>query len=151
MKNLPLFVLLGILSLFLSHTNPRHRQPYISHLSQDIETLCCRTSTNQNIQTCRQLQPFMVQLFKGMLHMHTEPPRDYLLWTQYTTRMPGFTVHAVGVGGEYVIWSEGSLQNSACNILHDVLVDVLEYKDEADPSVFNLVETKEDIESEICT
>ncbi|MGB3297691.1 MAG: hypothetical protein WBA76_05425 [Phormidesmis sp.] len=115
MKNLS-FLLIGCaLGTTLAATNPNHKNEYTDHVADEIQSLCCLSSQN----TCTAFRPLTKPMLNGIVHVYTEAPRDYLFFTQYTTYLPGHTVHGIGFAGQFTFWSDSSKPEGACPFFSD--------------------------------
>ena len=109
-------VLLGM--LMLMQTNPKYKAPYVDSVVHNLQNLCCRASLTSIVEPCERLWPLTTPVLKGVLYLYTKTPRNYILFTWYTTQLPGYVVHGVGIGGQFWVWAQPSNVNDACVALY---------------------------------
>lgn len=114
MKRISLAVLVGLISTVLMQTNPRQKSGYLNVATPLVQTQCCAQTWGRDGATCRTLKPFMQPLIRKMLDLYTQAPRNYILFTVYSTRLPWTDIHAVGIAGQYLFWSPNLALSHTC-------------------------------------
>jgi hypothetical protein len=102
--NKVLLIILSGLAIGLIQTNPRNKEDYLSHVSHQVHGMVCQLESSTP-RTCALLSPIAIPMIKGALSLYTKPPKNYLLFTAYVTRLPGFDVYGIGIGGQFIVWS----------------------------------------------
>jgi hypothetical protein len=114
------------LGLVLARTNPRQKGRYVNQVARNFQAICCEASTDPSqVSLCERLWPITTPVLQGVLHLYTDPPEDYILFTRYTTRLPGYTVYGLGIGGQFIVWPREPLTDNACEILRDTFLSRL--------------------------
>ena len=117
MKNLLLSLVLLSTGLALVESNPKAKQPYLQHVAGDVQSLCCDATLGSiSSANCRRLRPLTQRAVKVFLDVYTDPPKDYVFFTRYTTRLANQTIYGIGVAGQFIIWTDLSTDGEPCNI-----------------------------------
>lgn len=113
------FLLIGCaLGATLAATNPSQKGRYTDHVADGIQSLCCADLLMSSKSACTAFRPLTKPVLNGIVYAYTEAPRDYLFFTQYTTYLPGHTVHGIGFAGQFTFWSDESATGQfACHTL----------------------------------
>lgn len=107
-----------LVTLILVQTNPKHKAPYVESVAQELQSLCCTVSSTSVVDPCEKFWPITTPILKGVLYLYTKTPRNYLLFTWYTTYLPGYLVHGVGIGGQFWVWAQPSDVDDVCIALY---------------------------------
>lgn len=107
------FLLIGCaLGAAIAATNPKQKGKYIDHVAAEVQSLCCANTFISSQSTCTALRPLTKPVLTGIIYAYTETPRDYLFFTQYTTYLPGHTVHGIGIVGQFAFWSDSHAEGT---------------------------------------
>jgi Domain of unknown function (DUF4359) len=110
------------LGLVLALTNPKQKGHYVSHVAHDFQLLCCQGVSGLAKLNCQRGRPIMVPLVKGVIYAYTDEPQNFVLFTWYTTYLPGQTIYGLGIGGKFIIWPHQPIADNACGLLHETLL-----------------------------
>ena len=104
--------------LFLAHSNPRDRGPYVAFLSEQATSLMCSGTPGELCEDlCTMLQPVASQVTRGILTLYTEPPSDYLVFTVFRTNLPGQQIYGIGIANTYLLTPVDTRSLQLCELL----------------------------------
>jgi Domain of unknown function (DUF4359) len=104
-KILPLIVC--SLGIYLIQTNPRDKEIYLDHVAHQVAETPCNDESF-GLQACEALFPLTIPAMKGIFSLYTEPPKNYVFCTTYTTNLPSREIYGIGIAGKIFTWSVSS-------------------------------------------
>jgi hypothetical protein len=131
MKRVPSLVAIGVILAVLVSTNPYRKETYISHTTTRIQTNLCNQEVQQGDrasceQLCKVLSPVTVQVLRGLLYAYTPPPRNYVLFSVFTSELPESELQAIGVAGHYIYISQESTAPNLCDFFESDLIALVD-------------------------
>jgi hypothetical protein len=96
--------ILCVLGVCLMQTNPIRKEDYLDYISPRFGEALCQRDFSE-IRRVEGLSLLTTSVARGFLSLHTEPSKNYLLFTVYETRLPVCKIYGVGVAGQFFVWS----------------------------------------------
>lgn len=122
MTRIPIISFICLVCALLVQTNPKHKAGYLDAAATLVQQTCCEElplEGDPQVQTastgCRTLQPLVKPLFRPVLNFYTPEPRNYVLFTIYSTQLPSARFQALGIGGQYIFWPSPPPPSVACD------------------------------------
>lgn len=118
MKKLFTLMVVGLAAGLLVYTNPRRKQDYVDFVADNAQRLFCQQSQAGNCERiCEAFSPITAQIFRGVIYLYTDRPKNYWLFSVFTSKLPGFEIHAIGIGDRYFVWPINATPPQICQLL----------------------------------